>query len=376
MTRSGDPGRECLPAVRPAGRPGRRHAAATPGTFLGRAHPPRAAAVRRTARRRRRAGRRAAHGPHEPGRRIVGGGDLRRAGRRQRAGRAGGVGRWAAGVVVADPNDLAFTEDQLRRHLDRPGMVGVKIHGEWSGVPTSSPRMAALFDLLARFGRPVKLHDAGDDWADALLAIARRHPRLPIVIAHAGLGTPSGSPASWRRRPTTSISSCAARSRRCVRSAPPSAPRPSSGSFGARRAAPGPRIHPWHVRRRATAAGRHRPRVLVDRRSPVREADRCSTSSSGARPSSTGTAVRRGAPTWASPAAGSPGSATWPPQRPARGSTRPGSPSRPASSTCTAIPTCRCCRAGCSVEDPAGRHHRDQRQLRHGSVPQPRRPRR
>ena len=105
-----------------------------------------------------------------------------------RAAAAGGP----LGYVVADPNDLAFTEDQLRRHLDRPGMVGVKIHGEWSGVPTSSPRMAAVFDLLARFGRPVKLHDAGDDWADALLAIARRHPRLPIVIAHAGLGTPSG----------------------------------------------------------------------------------------------------------------------------------------------------------------------------------------
>jgi len=51
--------------------------------------------------------------------------------------------------------------------------------------------MAALFDLLARFGRPVKIHNTGEDWAEALEAIARRHPKLPIVIAHAGLGTPS-----------------------------------------------------------------------------------------------------------------------------------------------------------------------------------------
>ena len=95
------------------------------------------------------------------------------------------------GYVVADPHDLAFTEDQLRRHLGKPGMVGVKVHGEWSQLATATPKMAALFDLLARFGRPVKIHNTGDDWADALEAIARRHPTLPIVIAHAGLGTPS-----------------------------------------------------------------------------------------------------------------------------------------------------------------------------------------
>jgi predicted TIM-barrel fold metal-dependent hydrolase len=95
------------------------------------------------------------------------------------------------GYVVADPHDLAFTEDQLRRHLGRTGMVGVKVHGEWSQLPTATPKMAALFDLLARFGRPVKIHNTGEDWADALLTIARKHPKLPIVIAHAGLGTPS-----------------------------------------------------------------------------------------------------------------------------------------------------------------------------------------
>jgi predicted TIM-barrel fold metal-dependent hydrolase len=51
--------------------------------------------------------------------------------------------------------------------------------------------MSDLFELLARYGRPVKIHNTGDGWDDALGAIARRHPRLPIVIAHGGLGTPS-----------------------------------------------------------------------------------------------------------------------------------------------------------------------------------------
>lgn len=93
--------------------------------------------------------------------------------------------------VVADPTDLSITDEQLRRHLNTSGVVGVKVHGEWSGTPTASRAMTELFDLLARYGRPVKIHNAGDGWDDALGTIARRHPRLPIVIAHGGLGTPS-----------------------------------------------------------------------------------------------------------------------------------------------------------------------------------------
>jgi uncharacterized protein len=94
------------------------------------------------------------------------------------------------GYVVADTTDLDFTEAQLRRYLDQPGVVGVKVHAEWNGVDTAAPATAALFRLLARFGRPVKIHNAGHGWAPALQAIARDHPRLPIIIAHGGPGTP------------------------------------------------------------------------------------------------------------------------------------------------------------------------------------------
>jgi len=92
--------------------------------------------------------------------------------------------------VVADPRDLAFTEEQLRRHLGG-NVVGVKVHANVIGVPTSDPMVRELFSLLARFGRPVKIHNEGNDWARAIDEIARAHPRLPIVIAHAGLGAPS-----------------------------------------------------------------------------------------------------------------------------------------------------------------------------------------
>lgn len=107
-----------------------------------------------------------------------------------RAAAANGAGGLRV-YLVADPTDLGSTADELRRSIDAPGVLGVKVHGEWSRTPTASRAMTDLFDLLGPFGRPVKIHNTGDGWDEALGAIARRHPRLPIVIAHGGLGTPS-----------------------------------------------------------------------------------------------------------------------------------------------------------------------------------------
>lgn len=95
------------------------------------------------------------------------------------------------GYLVADPNDIEASRDQLRRWGDAPGIVGVKVHTEWSHRATGSSQVAALFEVLADHGRPVKIHNDGPDWDGHLLRIARKHPRLPIIIAHAGLGFPS-----------------------------------------------------------------------------------------------------------------------------------------------------------------------------------------
>ena len=95
------------------------------------------------------------------------------------------------GYLVADPNDLEATREQLRRWGDEPGIVGVKVHTEWSKRHTGSPEIAALFEVLADHGQPVKIHNDGPDWDQHLLRIARKHPKLPIIIAHAGLGFPN-----------------------------------------------------------------------------------------------------------------------------------------------------------------------------------------
>jgi predicted TIM-barrel fold metal-dependent hydrolase len=95
------------------------------------------------------------------------------------------------GYLVADPNDIEASRDILHRWGDEPGIVGVKVHTEWSHRHTGSPEISALFDVLADHGRPVKIHNDGPDWDQHLLRIAREHPKLPIIIAHAGLGFPN-----------------------------------------------------------------------------------------------------------------------------------------------------------------------------------------
>jgi len=94
------------------------------------------------------------------------------------------------GYLVADPNDIEAARAQIRRWGDAPGIVGIKIGCEQS-QPTASAAIRDLFHVLADYGRPVKIHNDGPGWDTALLAIARAHPRLPIIIAHGGLGTPS-----------------------------------------------------------------------------------------------------------------------------------------------------------------------------------------
>jgi predicted TIM-barrel fold metal-dependent hydrolase len=94
------------------------------------------------------------------------------------------------GYVVADPNDLEATRFALRRHSGQD-VVGVKVHCQYSGQPTASRAIWDLFELLAQDGRPVKIHNDGPGWDKALLEVARARARLPIIVAHGGLGAPS-----------------------------------------------------------------------------------------------------------------------------------------------------------------------------------------
>ena len=88
--------------------------------------------------------------------------------------------------VVTNPNDLDASVAELERYYRLPNFVGAKIHCEYSGQPTGSPAIRALFAEIARLGRPVKIHNNGGGWEHALHDLAAAHPSLPIILAHGG----------------------------------------------------------------------------------------------------------------------------------------------------------------------------------------------
>lgn len=90
------------------------------------------------------------------------------------------------GYVVTNPNQVEESAAEMDRYYRYPNFVGAKIHGEYSGTPTASDRMADLFAEIAKRGRPVKIHNAGPGWLAALRDLARKHRDLPIIIAHGG----------------------------------------------------------------------------------------------------------------------------------------------------------------------------------------------
>lgn len=92
------------------------------------------------------------------------------------------------GYVVVDPRYPEDSARELRRLESGEGFAGVKIHCSYSRTLTNAPAMARLFELIAPYEKPLLIHNLGPDWPEALVALANRHPRLPIIAAHAGYG--------------------------------------------------------------------------------------------------------------------------------------------------------------------------------------------
>jgi hypothetical protein len=71
--------------------------------------------------------------------------------------------------------------------------VGVKLHPEMNAVPADAPALDPYLRFAARHGYPVVAHCDGQvDEASAprLLALARRHPEVPLVLYHTGFQGP------------------------------------------------------------------------------------------------------------------------------------------------------------------------------------------
>jgi uncharacterized protein len=93
---------------------------------------------------------------------------------------------------IANPNPH-LTGDRYARELERCiadlGFVGVKLHPTAHALNPTGRAGRAAFELVSALSVPVIVHTgSGIPWsAPSLLGpLARQHPALPIVVAHAG----------------------------------------------------------------------------------------------------------------------------------------------------------------------------------------------
>ncbi|MBX3072062.1 MAG: amidohydrolase family protein [Thermomicrobiales bacterium] len=92
------------------------------------------------------------------------------------------------GYVVVDPRYPGASLAELDRLDGDDRWIGVKVHCAHARTATGSRAMANLMAAVAERGKPILVHPLGDDWPEALSALARTHPRLPIIAAHSGYG--------------------------------------------------------------------------------------------------------------------------------------------------------------------------------------------
>lgn len=118
-----------------------------------------------------------------------------------RPGMARWLNDWAAGFASRTPDCLhtatffaeAGAADDVRRALDQGARV-FKSHLQVGGYDPNDPLLDGVWGLLAEAGVPVVTHCGSGPAPGAytgpapVARLLRRHPRLPLVVAH--LGTP------------------------------------------------------------------------------------------------------------------------------------------------------------------------------------------
>ncbi|MHB1356298.1 MAG: amidohydrolase family protein [Anaerolineae bacterium] len=90
------------------------------------------------------------------------------------------------GYVTLNPTWPTLCEREIERFAVNPQFVGYKIHCGYSGCSMGDPRVAVIFNLLEPLARPLLIHTWGAAEVAALQHLAEKHPKLPIIMAHAG----------------------------------------------------------------------------------------------------------------------------------------------------------------------------------------------
>lgn len=90
------------------------------------------------------------------------------------------------GYAVANPYYAEEMEDDLRKYLAEPGMIGIKLHPELhDDYPLNGPRYEPMWNFAAEHKIPVLFHTYfGGDSLEAIVNIARKYPTVPLLVGH------------------------------------------------------------------------------------------------------------------------------------------------------------------------------------------------
>ena len=98
------------------------------------------------------------------------------------------------GIVLADPRADGYDEE-AERCVGELGFVALKLHTAGHAIDPLSRTGRAVAATAARLGVPLMVHTGGVGTPFAspshCLPLARAHPELRIVLAHAGMGVAS-----------------------------------------------------------------------------------------------------------------------------------------------------------------------------------------
>ena len=90
------------------------------------------------------------------------------------------------GLAWARPGDKGSSPENLVPYFEKHHFVGVKLHPEMNHFAADAPVVDGYLALCERFGVPAVFHC---QTAAPIAAVARRHPKVPVILYHSGFGS-------------------------------------------------------------------------------------------------------------------------------------------------------------------------------------------
>lgn len=95
------------------------------------------------------------------------------------------------GYVTVNPNYLRESIEEMRKYLDKPKFVGLKMHPGYARATIDGEAVRALTQIIACRPVPFLIHTLGAGEPGKIRKLAREFPEVPIIMAH-------GGGAAWR----------------------------------------------------------------------------------------------------------------------------------------------------------------------------------